>query len=288
MWRLKARDIRSFLGFGSALTANNIVIQIHASMDIFIGGRLFDAAQLGFFSVPRNLSMQIQMIVNPIVTRVGFPLIAKVQHDVGRVKLVYMKTMNMVASTTAPIYIFVALFAPEIVTVLLGSKWENSGELLRALALWGGMRSLNNPAGSLLLGMGRADIALKWNLGLLIIVPPVLWIGAQGGPEGLAWTMAALMAAVFVPGWYVRVRPLCHAGLMEYATSGLKPFLLAIFAFAPAYMATTQFGLAIVRLAAGAAIGGSFYLLLSYKFNREWADAMLELLGIKRWSSQAV
>jgi len=281
MWRMKAIDIKSFLGFGSALTANNIVNQINSTIDIFIGGKLFDASQLGFYSVPRNLCLQIQMVVNPIVTRVGFPLIAQVQHDVGRIKLIYKKTMNMVASTTAPVYIFVALFSPEIVTVLLGPNWENSIELLRVLALWGGLRSLCNPSGSLLLGMGRAGLALKWNLGLLFIVPPVLWFGAQGGPEGMAWAMFGLMALLFFPVWLVLVRPLCHMGVIEYAVSGLKPFLLAGAAFVPAYMATTELDMAIVRLAAGAVIGGLLYLLLSYKFNREWTEAMLELLGIK-------
>ena len=108
MWRLRMGDVRPYLGFGGAMVANNIVNQINMSIDIFLGARLLGAAQLGLYSVPRNLVLQLQMMVNPIITRVGFPLIAQVQHDVVRVRSIYLKTLNMTASTNAPLYVGIA------------------------------------------------------------------------------------------------------------------------------------------------------------------------------------
>lgn len=281
LWRMKLVDLRPFIRFGTAVVANNIVRELHSRLDIFLGGRLLGADALGIYSVPRNMVMQVQSAVNPIITRVGFPLIAQAQFDVSRVRAIYLKTIRMVASVSVPIYLYVSIFSSEVVTVLLGMKWHGAGTILSFLALWGAVRSLGNPVGSLLMGTGRASLALRWNSVLLLVTPFFYWLGSQYGPEGLAKAMFAMSLILFVPGWYFLVRPSCHAGLLEYSASALKPFLLAGVAFVPAYIAATQLEMAIVRLAVGATIGGPLYLLLSYRFNREWSDAMLELLGIK-------
>ena len=111
--------------------------------------------ELGYYSVPKNLSMQVQKLINPVITRVGFPLIAKVQSEISQVSKIYLKSINMTASANAPVYVFVAYYSDEIVGILLGSAWSESSQLLVILAIWAGVRSLSNPVGILLLGMGR-------------------------------------------------------------------------------------------------------------------------------------
>ena len=278
-WRMKFDDVRSFLGFGGALVAGNIVNQFNTTIDLLLGGRLLSATQLGLYSVPRSLTLQAQFVVNPIITRVAFPLIAEVQHDIARVRSIYLQALNMTASTNAPIYIGIAFFAPEIVHLVLGSGWERSGEILRILALWGGIRSTGNPVGSLLLGMGRADLALKWNLALLLVVPPALWIGSTYGPEGIAAALLLVQVLLFVPGWFVLVRPLCQAALGAYSIAALRAFLIALFGIALSYLVATQVEGALSRLALGVLLGAPLYLGFSYLWNRSWFDSMLELVG---------
>jgi O-antigen/teichoic acid export membrane protein len=280
-WRLRWADVGPMLGFGGAVVAGGIINQINRTVDVFLGGRWLTATQLGLYSVPRNLTLQLQSIVNPVITRVGFPLIAQVQADVVRVRSIYLKTMNMTASTNAPLYLGIAFFAPEIITVFLGAGWDRSAGLLRILALWGGLRSTGNPVGSLTQGTGRPDLELKWNLVLLAVLPPVLWLGSQNGPEGMAWALLGLQVALFVPAWFVLVRPLCGARLAEYAVSALKPFVIAAMAVAPAYAAAMHADGALIRLIVGVAISAPLYLAMSYKGNPDWFNAMLELVGRK-------
>lgn len=270
MRHFRKEDVRPFLGFGSASLANNIVNQINSSIDIFLGGRLLNSAQLGLYSVPRNLTLQVQFMVNPIITRVGFPLIAMVQSEKDKVKAIYLKTINMTSSTNAPIYLVIAFFAPEIVSILLGSGWVLSSQILRILALWGGIRSTANTIGSLLYGMGRADLSLKWNLGLFLVTPAVMWVASKGGPEGISWALLCLQLILFIPSWYVLVSPVCQAGLAEYTLSALKPFLLAALSVLPGYLLSQQFDGQIMRLAIGISVSAPIYLILSYKYNLFW------------------
>ncbi len=285
LWRFRLADVHSYLGFGGALVANNIVNEINRGIDLMLGGRMLGAAALGLYSLPRQIVFQIQGMVNPIITRVGFPLIAQVQADIPRVRAIYLKTLNMTAATNAPLYVGIAFFAPEVVRIVLGDKWLVAADLLRLLAVWGGLRSTVNPIGSLLLGMGRADLSLKWNAGMLFVVPPVLWIGSQFGTIGMAWALLIFQMVIFVPGWYVMVRPLCKAGLVEYSIAALRPFLLAVASIAPGYFLTTNVNNIYLHIALAVIISAPLYFALSHFVNREWVKAMMHLAGWGRVSS---
>lgn len=282
LWRFKLADVRSYLGFGGALVANNLVNEANSSIDLLLGGRMLGATALGLYSMPRNIVLQIQGMVNPIITRVGFPLIAQVQDDIPRVRAIYLKTLNMTAATNAPLYIGLAFFTPEVVRIVLGDKWLGATDLLRLLAVWGCLRSTANPVGSLLLGMGRTDLALKWNLAMLLVVPPVLWLGSQYGTLGMAWTLLGFSAVMFVPGWYVLVRPLCQAGLVEYSVAALRPFLLAAAAFGVGHVVSSVIANTHLQLAVGVVVAAPLYLVLSYIANREWVTLVMQLTGLGR------
>ena len=278
MWRFRLNDVRSYFGFGGAMVANNLVNEVNRSVDLFLGGKLLGAAALGFYSMPRNIVFHVQNLVNPIITRIGFPLIAQVQHDIPRVRSIYLQTINMTASTNAPIYIGIAFFAPEVVAVLLGSKWLDSAELLRVLVVWGFLRSTGNPVGSLLMGMGRAKLQLKWNLGLLCLIPPVMWWGSTLGHMGLAWTLLGVQVMLFIPGWYFLVRPVCHAGLSEYSMAAFRPLILSLVSIAPGYYITRGIEYPLFHLLAGMLIAVPLYIFLSYIFNRCWCNSLLNLI----------
>ncbi len=279
--RCKLADIKPYIGFGSTVVGNNIANQINLSIDLLLGGHVLGTTQLGLYSIPRNLILQVQFMVNPIVTRVGFPLIAQVQHDTQRVRSIYLKTLNMTASTNAPLYIGLAFFAPETVSVLLGGKWGGAVELLRLMAIWGFVRSTGNPVGSLLLGMGRADLSLKWNLSLLLITPPLLWIGSQEGTIGLTCALLGISIFLFLPGWRLLIWPLCQARLTEYIIATLKPAFIALLAVTPSYYMAQQIESNLYRLILGVMIATPIYFFISYFLNREWVNAIHQLINKK-------
>lgn len=281
-WRPMARcrwsNIKGFIGFGSAVVVNDLVNEVNRGIDILLGGRMLTAAALGLYSVPRQIVFQIQGAVNPIITRVGFPLIAQIQHDQERVRSIYLKTLNMTAATNAPLYIGIAAFSAPLVALVFGRQWGGSVELLSLLALWGYLRATGNPVGSLLLGMGRADLSLKWNLAQLFIVPPLLWVGSKWGVLGLAWALVAHAALMFIPGWFFLVRPLCQASLPSYTLAALRPAVLAVAAVIPAIWVTRTLADHFLVLLLAALVAAPVYVVLNLAFNREWLLAMRQLI----------
>jgi len=277
-WRLRWDEVRWFVHFGGGMIINSVINHVNSTVDLLLGGHLFGASQFGLYSVPRNLIMHVQSMINPIITRVGFPLIASIQNDKVRVREIYKKTMNMTASINAPVYVAIGLFAPEIVLLLLGERWLDAAPLLRALAFWGLFRSFGNPVGSLLFGLGRVRLAVRWNAGLLLIVPPTVWFGSNYGAIGMAMAMAVLMVALFIPGWSILIRTTCELGLWEYSKEVVAPTFCALLAGGGAWLIASQVDSPVMRLIVGLPIGAAVYIAVSLIINRSWCSTVSRVI----------
>lgn len=274
--------IRHFLSFGGYMIGNNLANTFNSQIDIMLGGKILGPQAIGLYSMPRDFNLRIAGVINPIVTNVGFPVMAKAQHDKELLKRVYLQTMRMTASANFPVYCMLALFAPEIVHVLLGNKWLDAIPLLQIFSVWGLVRSTGNPVGSLLMACGRADLSFKWNLALLIIMPPVIWASSRYGVTGLALAMTVLMVLLYWPNWYFQVRPLCCAKFSEYSAQMGIPLLLALISCGTGYFTITFIVNDIFRLLIAMTVGGLTYSVLSWQFNHVWVEAMIELLSGNR------
>ncbi len=276
--RLHVGEITQFLSFGGYIMARNIVNTIGSQADIIIGGRLLHAPDLGLYSLPRDFSLRLIAVVNPVITRVGFPVMAEAQTDQLLLKKIYLRITRMTASVNCPLYLAMAVFAPEIVLLLFGDQWTESTQLLQVLALWALLRSLVNPAGSLLLAKGRADLAFKWNMLILILVVPVIMVGVQYGTLGLAFSQLILMSALFVPGWYVLIRPMCGVSLWQYSLNVLKPMTASLLASLVAFFSVSLLVEPMPRIIIGLFTGAVAYIAFSMLINKQWIESIRVLL----------
>lgn len=274
--RLRWGDVRRFLSFGGAMVFNNVINYINTNMDVFLSGRFLGASQLGLYSVPRNLILQVQFAINPIFTRVGFPAIASAQQDRDCVQKIYLKIMNATASINAPIYTAIFIFSPEFVRVFLGVEFHDAASLMQVLALWGLLRSFGNPIGSLLFGLGKVRLSVFWNLGLLFFLPIVLWIGLQYGVMGMAWSMVVMMALLFLPGWAILVRPNCGVGLRLYTEQIFRPCFCALISGFIAWLVVFPASTDLLRLVLGLMAGFLIYVFLSYKLNKTFIELIFK------------
>lgn len=277
----KVTEISDFLRFGAYIMANNLVNSINQQADIIMAGRVASLDNLGLYSLPRTLSLKVAGIINPVITRVGFPVMAQAQKDGHLLKLVYLKATNMTASVNSPIYIGLCFLSEDVVQFMFGEQWKASAQLLSILALWGLLRSFGNPVGSLLLAVGRADLSFKWNFALLIVIIPVLWFALNWDVQGLAIGQLSLMILLIIPGWYFLVRPHCGATLFEYTKSFLIPSGCTAVAFILGGFVASDISDNFLRFAITISISIGIYILLSVIFNRQWVLAMWKLVSVR-------
>jgi O-antigen/teichoic acid export membrane protein len=278
-FHLRLDEVRPHLRYGAGLVGENIASTLLRQADVFVGGLFAAPAALGVFALPRDLSLKVAAMVNPVLTRVGFPVMARLQNDVAALKSAYLHVLRMTASVNFPVYVALAVFADELVALLLGPQWLEAAYYLRLFALWGLVRATGNPVGSLLYATGQVRRALLWNVALLALLVPLYALAvARGGLAMLAWSITIAQIVLFVPAWAWLVRPACGAGFAEYLRQVAPAACASAGAGAAAGLAFWVADGALARVAIGGLLGTLAYALLSVWLNRSWVEALVEFL----------
>lgn len=221
-------DLRGYLSFGLYETGAMSVNYVNSRIDQLIIGALLGPQALGYYSMAFNLIMRPVQRLNPVLTRVAFPVLARVHGDNERMKRGYFKMLNILTSVNAPILIGIAVVAPVAVPVVLGTKWTPIIPVVQILALFSLLRSLGNAGGSMLLAKGRADISLYWNILLFCFMPGIIFAAAfYGDLITVAWALLALHLGLLFLWYALVVRRLLGSCLKGYLSAFAAPIVLA-------------------------------------------------------------
>ena len=282
--RYSYTEIKPMISFGMYQMGERAMNYFNTQFDVIIIGKLLGTEALGIYNIAKNLAMRPAMIINPIITRVAFPIMAKVQDDIPKLKNIYLKTINYLSSVNFPVYLLIALLAEPIIYLFFGEKWIQSIPILQILAFYYAIRSTGNPIGSLQLARGRADLGFYWNLAMFIIIPLILYIGSFGGLKGTAWSLLFSGIILSIPGWYYMVYPLSKARFSEYFIQIIKPFILTIIGGSFAYCISIFFKeinyfLYSIVLSVTMIIPIWF---LNRKFNPSFTNTIIEMLHSRK------
>lgn len=276
------REARAFLHYGSYRLGETLFNSLQSQADVLIGGTVAGASAMGVYTLPRDLALKLaNTVINPVVTRVGLPVMAKVQGDKAALKSVYLQTLRMTSSVNFPVYAALAVWADDAVDILLGSQWHQAGHFLRIFAVWGLIRSTGNPVGSLLYATGRVRQAFWWTLSILLIVPLPLYLSARlGGTIALAATMLGIQVLIFYPLYRVMIQPACDASFRDYVGELLPPLAAAVIAVGLGFVCSLLVfpHNTWTRVIGGGAVAAAAYVGVSCTINRPWVATMLELL----------
>lgn len=232
----KYSEIKEFVSFGLFQMGEKIMNYFNSQIDSVIIGKFLGMEVLGTYNIAKNLVMRPPQIINPIITKVSFPVMAKIQHDIVKLKTIYLKTLNLMSSVNFPVFLFMAAFADPIVRLLFGDQWSEAIIVLQILSIYSLIRSTVNPVGSLQLAKGRADLGFYWNLILLLFVPLSIYAGSFWGVKGVCYAFLLLQIILSVPVWRFMIRPLCNATMLEYYQAFGKPGLIALLAVVGGYV----------------------------------------------------
>lgn len=278
-WHLNIKETLPFLRYGTYIVGESLLNTIQRQADVFVASFFASPALLGLYSMPRDFCFRIGMTINPIITRIGFPLMSRHQQDVVALKSIYLQTLRMTSSLNFPLYILLSVFAKEIVLLLFGAQWKDAAIYMQLLAIWGALRSVGNPVGSLLHAVGAVKRAFWWNVSILIVLPVCYWLAAYCyGVAGLSLTLVLTHIVLLPLMWCFLVKPLCHVGFVEYLAQIAMPLILSVISGLVAWLVVIDLSHGILRLLVGGFAFGCCYLLLSRYFNRAWFDAVLLLL----------
>lgn len=208
------RALKGFLGFGIFQMGERSINYLAWQLDKVFVGSLLGAQALGYYQVAYELMVRPFLVINPIVTRVAFPVFSKMQSDDERLKGGYLKLTSMLAAVLMPAYWGLVVVAEPLILLLLGPDWHPSVKVFQILCLLGFFYSVGNPLGTLLLAKGRADLGFYMNGLVLVLYGTAVWVGSHFGVTGIATALVTVTATALFPiglwvRWLlIRLRPL--------------------------------------------------------------------------------
>lgn len=280
--QLRISEARPHLQAGLYLLGTSLANTATMQADVILVGRLLGSTALGFYTVPRELCLKIMFATNPIVTRVGTPLIAQAQGDPGLLRRVYLSTIRMTSSVNFPIYGAIAAYRHEVTEIVFGPAWSASADLLGLMAVWGMFRALGNPVGSLLYGTGHARLALMQSLAVTLLIIPEVMIGSHWGHLGVAGALTLFYIAFAFGVWWFVVKPITESGIWAYTEQWATPLLVTLLACVVSLASVHTLSSTLPRLALGLSVGAIAYLGFSWLINRKWCLAMWGLVGLRQ------
>jgi len=223
-WVFRWHEVRPLLGFGAYQTAERLLNAFTFNIDYLLVGRFLGPAALGIYAMAFELSNAPSRYLTPVVSRVALPIFARRQDDHAALRRGYVDLSALLAWSQFPLLAGLAVFASWVVPLIFGPGWEPVTALLPPLAVFGALKILAHPSGTVFLTKGRADLSFAWNLLISLLGAAVF---AWAAPQGLAFvsnTWAVLMG-LYVVLLALIVRYLIQLPLSTYATALLRPAL---------------------------------------------------------------
>ncbi|MHB8163120.1 MAG: MOP flippase family protein [Methanoregula sp.] len=279
-------DLVGYLDFGLYQMGERSVNYFNSNIDKIIIGKFFSAEIFGFYTLAYTIILYPFSIINPVLSRVAFPVFSKLQDNISALKFGFLKVLKLLSLTNFPLYFGLGCTAYLFIPIFFGKQWMPSVIIIEILVGVGLLKSTGNPIGSLLLALGQARLGFIWNVLLMFTQIPVIVIGAiYGGIVGVALAYLFLEIFYFGFSYLFLIKRLLGPCLREYLNSMYPAFWMCLLMTVGVICASflIQGYLMIVQLCILVSLGIFIYCSLLLYFERNLIDEMVvSILPIKK------
>src|SRR5690606_27621767 len=269
--------------FGLVLILSHLGWTIVTHADVFIASRSLGPHQLGLYAEALFLTTIVAWKFVPPLNEVAFPAYSRLQDNLPVLSAAFLKAVRLIMLVTCPLYLGLAVVAPEAVVVVLGAKWAAMAPLVTIIALAMPAMTLHTLFAPAVTAIGRPRITMEASLLGALVMPAAFATGVQWGATGLAW--AWLVAFPVMPLYtFLRARGLLGIGAAQLGAA-VAPGIGAaaamagvVFALDSALGALHEWSRLVLLVIAG----GLSYAAILYAGSRETLLGLVALVADRR------
>jgi PST family polysaccharide transporter len=191
--------VTSMVKMGGMVTFNGLVIYLAYNFEKILLGRFWGADALGIYGRAYQLINIPTENLNAAVSPVALSTLSRVKGDRARLRSHFLKIYAVLVSLTFPITVTCALFADDIIFVMLGPHWSQAAPIFRLLAPTTLIFGLINPLWPLLVAEGLMGRSVKLSFVIAPLVIAAYAFGLRWGPTGVATAFSVAMSLWLVP-----------------------------------------------------------------------------------------
>jgi O-antigen/teichoic acid export membrane protein len=177
------------------------------NLDNFLVGWFFGPQSLGFYKKAYDLCvLPVAQLSDPLHA-VAVPVLSRLTGDADRQNRYVLRALSTLAFVGMGLGAGLALVGKDLIFVLLGPRWEESGRIFIFFAPGVGGMLLYLAYGWIHLSLGRADRLFRWAIVEFIVIGLLFVVGLRWGPVGVAlgWVVSCWVLAI--PALWYAGRP---------------------------------------------------------------------------------
>ena len=189
--------------FGYKILLSGLLDTIFSNIYTVVIGKLFQPAQLGFFTRANSVVGLPVKNISGALQKVTYPLFATIKDDNERLKKVYKQIMQMVTFLIAPILIIMGVLATPLFRFVFTEKWLPAVPYFQILCISGILYPFHVYNLNILNVKGRSDLFLKLEIIKKILSVITILVSIQFGMYGLLWGIVISSAlSLFINAHY--------------------------------------------------------------------------------------
>jgi len=276
------KSFHELFGFGSKLMVSGLIDTIYRNIYLIVIGRVFSAADLGYYTRAHQFTDFPSSNVSGIIQRVTYPILCSIQNENERLSDVYRRFLRLSAFIVFPLMMGLAAVAEPLVLALLKEQWLFAATLISIICfsmMWYPIHSINL---NLLQVKGRSDLFLRLEIYKKIVGIIILCITIPMGLIAMCvGSFFSSMIALIINTYYTG--KLINVGFLRqmhdlFPTLGLS-FSMGGFVYLVIHLMSLN---PLAELSFGICIGIIYYILLSILFKFSEFNELLDLLKRKK------
>ncbi len=203
------RDLRSIarpIVAGWRMLASRAGYYASSSADQAIIGRMLGASSAGIYSFAQTFSTMPVQEITSVVGRVVPGVFSSVQTRPSEMRRYFLMLTEASALISFPAAAGIAVCADLLVRVALGDQWLEVIAPLRILCLYAVVFAGQDLVGHVLLWTGRFRANMWLNILAAIGLPPLLYLGAKHGLNGVCIALCFGFTLLSLPGFVIAAR----------------------------------------------------------------------------------
>jgi O-antigen/teichoic acid export membrane protein len=178
--------LRGLAGYSGNVFGTRLLFYVNRNVDNLIVGRFLGAAALGAYSIAYTIMLVPYNQVASPVQEVLFPAMSRMQDDLPRMAASWLRSNRLIASISLPSLVGVAVVAPDLVDVVLGSRWRIATPVIQVLVWVGLLQSVQRLNSTVLQACDRTRDMLRYSIIVSAGSLAAFVIGLHWGVVGVA------------------------------------------------------------------------------------------------------
>lgn len=192
------------------------------NMDNVLVGWRFNAQALGFYKRAYDLFALTGSLLVSSLTAVAVSALSRLNRDPIQYKRAFLGALGVTAFVGMGVGADLTLVGKDVIRLLLGSRWEESGRIFTFFGPGIGVMLLYGTHGWIHLSIGRPGRWLRWGIVEFAFTALLFLVSLPWGPVGIAVAWSTSFWILTIPALWYAGRPIGF---------GIRPMLTAVWKY---------------------------------------------------------